>query len=59
MESSAQERPGMCPEKGWKNDPRDGMHLYEDRLKAGAVQPAEQKALRRPGCGILVSKGRL
>ena len=33
-------------------------HLsYEGRLRAGAVQPGEEKALRRPEGGLSVSKG--
>jgi len=35
-------------------------HLsYEDRLRAGAVQPGEEKATRRPESGLSVSKRRL
>jgi len=29
------------PEEGRRNDPRDGTPPYEDRLRAGAVQPGE------------------
>ena len=33
-------------------------HLpYKDRLRAGAVQPGEEKALGRPGSGLSISKG--
>ena len=50
-ESSVQERygtVGVRPEEGHKNDPRDGTPPNEDRLRAGAVQPGEEKALGRP-----------
>ena len=30
---------------------------YEDRLRAGAVQPGEEKAPGRPECGLSVPKG--
>jgi len=51
-ESSVQEkhRPiGAYPEKGHKNDPRDGtppLQVQDER--AGAVQPGEEKAPGRP-----------
>lgn len=51
MESSVQERHGpvgACPELGHRNP-------YEDRLRAGAVQPREEKASRRPESGLPVS----
>jgi len=33
-------------------------HLsYEGRLRAGAVQPGEGKALGRPGVGLSISEG--
>ena len=40
-----------------ENDPRDGTPLYEDRLRAGAVQPGEEKAQGRPESSLGVSKG--
>ena len=46
-ECSVQERRGTvgaCSAEGLKNDPRDGTPPCEDRLRAGAVQPGEQKA---------------
>jgi len=45
--------------RGHRNDPRDGTPPYEDRLRAGAVQPGEQKATGRPESGLSVSKGGL
>ena len=48
VESSVQQvhsSPGVHPE-GHKNAPRDGTPLYEDRQRAGAVQPGEEKAPR-------------
>ena len=49
VESSAPEKHGpvgMCPEEGHRNDPRGGTSLCKDRLRAGAVQPGEEKAAR-------------
>jgi len=40
-----------------KNDPSDGTPLYEDRLRAGAVQRGEEKAQGRPESSLGVSKG--
>lgn len=52
MESSVQERCGLvaeCPEKGHKNDSRDGTPpLGGQAERVGAVQPGGEKALRRP-----------
>jgi len=59
VESSVQERCGSVrvhPEEGHRNDAKDGTP-YEDRLRAGSVQPGEGKALGRPESGL--SKGRL
>ena len=52
MESSLKERYGpviVHPKEGHKNAPRDGRtHLRGQAERAGAVQPQEEKALRRP-----------
>ena len=48
---------GALPGEDHKNDPRDGTPLYEDRLRAGAVQPGEEKAQGRPESSLGVSKG--
>jgi len=49
VESSVQERhraDGAHPEKGHKNDPRDGTHILQGQAKrAGAIQ-SEEKARR-------------
>lgn len=60
MESLLQERHGPVgarPEEDHKNDLRDGTPPCEDRMKAGSVQPGEEKALGRPESGFSVSKG--
>ena len=63
MESSAQERRGPVgayPEEGHKNNPRDGTPpLQGQGVRAGAVQPGEEKAPRRPESGLTVSRGGL
>ena len=50
VESSVPERHGpvvVCPEKGHKNDPRDGTPLLRGQAeRGGAVQPGEEKAVR-------------
>ena len=46
---------GVCSEEGHKNDPRDGTLPYEDRLRAEAVQPGEEKTLGRPESSFSVS----
>ena len=43
----------MHPEESHKNDPGDGTPPCEDRLRAGAVQPGEEKA----HSSLSVSKG--
>jgi len=35
---------GVHSEEGYKNAPRDGTPLYEDRLIARVVQPGEEEA---------------
>ena len=49
---------GARPEEGHKNALRDGTPLYEDRLRAGAVQHEEEKAAGRAESGLSVSKGK-
>ena len=39
-----------------KNAPQDGTPLYENRLRAGAVLPAGEKALGRPESGLSVPR---
>lgn len=48
---------GARPEEGHRNGARDGTPPYEDRLRAGAVQPGEEKAAGRAESGLSVSKG--
>jgi len=60
VESTVQERcrpVGVHPEEGHGNDPRDGTPPCEDRLRAGAVQPGEEKAVRRAESRPSVSTG--
>jgi len=63
VESAVQERHGpvgACPEEGHKNDPRDGTALlWGQAERAGAVQPGEEKALRRPHSNLAVTEGDL
>ena len=62
MESSVQKRHGAVggrPEEGHGNNTRDGKLSYEDRLRAGAVQHGEEKALGRCESSLSVSKGGL
>jgi len=62
VESSEQKnRPGgACPEKSHRNDPWNGTLLLQGQAeRAGAVQPGEEKAMRRPDSGLSVSKGEL
>ena len=44
--------------EGHKNDHRDGTPPYEDILRAGAVQPGEEKVLGDLS-GLSISKGGL
>jgi len=47
-------------EKGHKNDLRTGAPLLQGQAEiAGAVQPGEEKAARRPSCGLSVLTGGL
>jgi len=61
LEPSGQERResvGMGPEESYKNDPRAGTPLLQGQVeRVGAVQPGEEKALRRPYCSLSVLKG--
>jgi len=62
VESSVQKRHGpvgVHPEEGHRNDPRNGTPLRGQAEGAGAVQPGEEKAARRPESGLSVSKGEL
>jgi len=43
--------------EGHRNDVRDGTAPCEDRLRAGAVQPAEEKAPGRAESSLWVPKG--
>jgi len=46
--------------RGGHEDAQRMEHLsYGDRLRAGGVQPGEEKATGRPHCGLPVLKGRL
>ena len=47
----------MCPKEGHRNDPKMEHLPWEDRLRAGAVQPREEKAPGRPESSLSVSKG--
>jgi len=58
VESSVQERRrpvGAYPQDYHRNDPRDGTPPCNNRLRAGAVQPGEEKAPGRPRSGLSVS----
>lgn len=44
-------------EEGHKNDPRDGAPPCKDRLRAGAVQPGEEKAVGRAEGSLSISTG--
>jgi len=49
MESSVKERHGLvgvCPEKGHKNDPRDGTPPHKDRLKELGLCSLERTRLQ-------------
>ena len=63
VESSVQERHrpvGACQEEGHKNDQRGVKPLLLGlSQRAGAVQPREGKAPRRPGISPSISKGEL
>jgi len=48
--------PSICSEEGHRNDPRDGSPPCECRLRAGAVQHGEEKALGRPESSLSVCK---
>jgi len=57
VESSVQERDGPVAhaEEGHRNDPRNGTALLQGQgERAGAVQPGEEKASRRPESGLSV-----
>jgi len=57
MESARCRRDTELLEGGHKNDPRDGTPPCEDRLRAGAVQPGEEKAEGRAEGSLSVSTG--
>ena len=44
-------------EEGHKNAPKGWNSSLQDRLRAGAAQPGEEKALRRPERGLQYLKG--
>ena len=61
LEPSAQEGHGAVgagPVEGYKNDQRAPL-LWGKAERVGAVQSGEEKAARRPYCGLLVVKGSL
>ena len=63
MKSSVQERCGsveVCPEKGHKNDPRNGTPLLRGEAeRAGDVQPGEEEAVGRSESSLSVPEGGL